>query len=304
MHHHKQTGSVIVTAIFVVALVVIISTSIALFARYLTKEAVSNREFLQEQYLLDTPIPVVENALDESASNNSDFGFNTKKGKITVRSYVTKPQYLLNLNAFAHLNAKDQAIAIKHLSLFIKTIGIKQNPIQVAGILVSSLNHKLSATGDNLSLYQWPGEPLALPSSLRGMPGITRDTYQALREWLTVLPTTALHVPNSSHWPVLLAFGLTTENAKKIATCLEKQPSVSTAIAMSNCKLSASITSSGSMGKITSQSGVSYFKVYSYYFSKKMMHEKTTLLYREKKGSKGNTTYKWHVVWQHNDANE
>jgi type II secretory pathway component PulK len=300
MHNKKQAGSAIVTAIFVVALVAIVATSIALFSRNLIHSAISSRERMKTQFLLDAPIPLVEDAFDQPSPPNQGLGFKTQKNGVIVHSYTVSPQLLLNINLFSHLNEKDQPTASKNLSLFLASIGVPQDPTQLANNLITALNHTITATGDALSLYQWPGYPFTQFSDLRAVPGMTLETYRLLSDWLTVLPTSAFHVPNAMHWQVLIAFGLSSNDAKRVATCSDQQAGIELTQALTNCQLPTALIPTDAMSKLTLLNNLSYFKIVSYYFSHDREYESATLLYR----NKSNNQNKWYVVWQHNDTNE
>lgn len=296
----KHRGTAIIAAIFVALLVAIIATAIAGYIRHLTHAAIAKQNQQRAQYLLDTPIPLIENRIEEGNSFKQGFSLKVKEDGEEILSFVQSPQALLNINRFTHLSAKDQSQAIQNLSRLLKLIGIKQNPISIAAILISTLNHSLTATGDSLGLYQWPGRPLMLPSSLRGIQGINAHSYRLLSDWITVLPTSAITIPDSMHWPVLVAYGLSVANANVLANCLQAHPNLTASAASAACQLSTVITQSAAMRHIAGEDQLVYFEVYSYFFSGNREYQQRTLLYREK-SSLGS---RWYTVWQHSDINE
>jgi type II secretory pathway component PulK len=296
----KQRGTAIIAAIFIALLVALVAAAIVGYTHHLTRAATANKAYQRIQYMLDSPIPLIENKMAANNLFKQGFSFKNKIGGQEILSFVESPQALLNINRFTHLSAKDQSQAIKNLSGFLSLIGVKQNPVQIAGLLISTLNHTLTATGDSLGLYQWPGHPLTLPSSLRGIPGINAKTYRLLRDWVTVLPTSAMTIPDEMHWPVLVAYGLPIDAAKKLANCLQSHPGLAVAAAAGSCKLPASITHAAAIRQIAAEDKLAYFEVYSYFFRGEHEYQKRILLYREKSG--GST--KWYTIWQHSDINE
>jgi type II secretory pathway component PulK len=296
---HSQKGSAIISAIFIALLVALIATSIALFSKHLIQEAIAHQSSTHTQYLLDSPIPLIENEIDQQVPFTHSINVKIEKEGVTIRSYATHAQGLLNINAFSHLNPNDETVDVKNLILFLTLIGVKQNTTQLANLLISSLNREFRATGDKVPIYQWPGHPLILPSSVRGIPFITPETYHLLREWITVLPTTALLIPNSLHWPALVALGLSEDNAKALSNCLDENPGIGVSLAMAHCQLPPAIAQSPAIDKITSSDLASYFTVYSYFFSKNREYQKTTLLFRERFRQFNS----WSIVWQHSDVN-
>lgn len=288
----KERGSAIITAIFVTVLIATVATAIAWFSHDLVKAAIARKNASRIQYLLNASIPTVETAIDESSHFTHTLDFETKQDGITVRSYVHSPQWMLNINLFANLNPKLQTQAIRNLSAFIKLIGVKKNPIQVAGILISTVNHPITATGDKINLYQWPGQPLVLPSALRAIPGLSTKTIDILRNWITVLPTTARLIPSDLYWPTLVAAGVPSESAEKIALCLKRQSTQPAATAASNCKLPSTVN----QGLLTNTENLHYFNVYSYFTEKKREYQQETLLYQNKQQS---GVSQWYIIWQH-----
>jgi type II secretory pathway component PulK len=296
----KQEGSAIIAAIFIALLVALIATGIAFYTRHLMNPLIAQKAFERVQYLLDFPIPIIQNKIDGQTFFRQGFNLTTKKDGITISSFVETPQALLNINQFAHLSRKDQNQAIQNMSHFLALIGVKQNPLQVANILISALNYSLKPTGEELGIYEWPGHPLIQPSSLRSIPGITAETYRLLRDWITVLPTSASTISDDRHWPVLVAYGLSIDNAKKLAHCLQINPGMAIFSAITACHLSTNIAESNAMGEIASEDSLMYFETYSYFFENGQEHQKRILFYREKKSP----VNRWYPVWQHSDINE
>ncbi len=124
---HQQRGSVIISAIFIALLVALIGTSIALFSRHLIQQAIASKTSAQTEYLLDAPIPLIEDEIDRRLAFTHSISLKTEQAGVTIRSYVSSTQGLLNINHFTHLTGEEEAEAVKNLAIFLTLIGVKQN---------------------------------------------------------------------------------------------------------------------------------------------------------------------------------
>ena len=298
MRFRGQSGSAILAAIFVVAIVAIITTAIYRIAHQSIQSALTAKEQQNNQFLLDSAILDAEQKLKNTVTLQQSMRFISHRDGHSIQVEIDSPQAQLNANAFSQIKSSELMAKTQSLSLFFQTIGLS-HPAEAANGLIAFLNHSLATVGNSADLYEWPGKPMLIPSSLRTLPGISGKDYQILRHWVSVLPKDTAYIPQLEYAPVFLAYGLTVEDVDRIRKCLKKQGSQSLSTTLTQCKL-ADNSSSQALATLISDKTNYYFTVRAVLVLNDRTLQKTTLLYRKRKGNNN----QWFIVWQHNNWNE
>lgn len=297
MHTNKQKGSAILSAIFVAAIVAIISVAIYRLSNQPLQSALSKGQQIQAQFLLDSALVDAENQLQATSSLLQPLSFSAQVTGHSVQVEVDSPQALFNVNTLSKMNRDEIYKYTTNLTAFLKSIAVSQ-PDATAEALIAAVNHQLLSGGDGGELYEWPGNPFVIPSSLRAIAGLSLTDYQRIKQWLTALPPGTAYIPQPGKSAVLLAYGLSKPDSTRVADCLKKNR-ISLSATLTQCQL-ADKSSSQALAKLIADPITHYFTIHTVLVLNNTRVQKTTLLYRQKIG---NTT-RWYVVWQHTNWNE
>lgn len=213
---HKQNGSALITALFVTAIAVILTTAITLQQRQLLWQATLIKNHEQSVVALQgtqdwaraTLLDYLQHHPNEPLPRTMEM--QSQFFNMTITAKLSSEQALFNLNDFQYPEA------VLRFSQLIQNTVPNMTANQSLAITTQIATHPL---------------PFFDKTELREIPGITAAIYNALAPFVTALPLNAQASAtdiNNAPWPIILTLSQTRkispEEAKAIAACIQSHP--------------------------------------------------------------------------------